>query len=450
MNIIIVGAGEIGLHLARILSNQSHDICVIESSEGLAAELDEQLDAMIVASSGASVSALAEARVDECDLFFALTSDDNTNLVSASMAKSLGAKKTVARVHFAVQREEWLFNYREHFGVDYLFSPERLAAVELAKFVRNPEKSFVEELARGRIELQQTFVSPNGVAAERTLKELGLPARVRVAVIQRHGESLIPTADEILQVGDLVTIFGEPNQLHQALPIFQPTADDPSQMNIVIYGGGEYGFALAQSLEGQNFRVRIIEKDKKVCLELSETLHHTVVLNGDATSLQLLREERVGEADFFIAASRDDEDNVMTCLQAKSLGTRYCLALVQRGDYADIISHNAKRLGILGAVSPRVTTGRDLLRFVTEDKYHIVMNLFGGVVVIETVMRAKSRVVGTRVCDLKLPQGSGLVAILRGEQAFVPAAADSIEPGDTVYAIVAPEARKAAVKLLTS
>ncbi len=450
MNIVIVGAGEIGLHLAKILSSQSHDICVIESSEALAAELDEQLDAMILCSSGASVTTLAEARIDECDLFLALTSDDNTNLVAASMAKSLGAKKTVARVHFAVQREEWLFNYKEHFGVDYLFSPERLAAVELAKFVRNPEKSFVEELARGRIELQQTFVSPNGSAAEQTLAELGLPARVRVAFIQRHGESIIPAADEILQVGDLVTIFGEPNQLHQALPIFQPTAEVPTTLNIVIFGGGEYGFALAQSLEGQNFRVRIIEKDKRVCHDLSEILHHTVILHGDATSLQLLREEQVGEADFFIAASRDDEDNVMTCLQAKSLGIRYCLALVQRGDYADIISHNAKRMGILGAVSPRIATGRDLLRFVTSDAYHIVMNLFGGVVVIETAVTSKNRIVGRKVSELKLPRGSGLVAILRGEQAFVPAANDEIAVGDTIYAIVSPEARKAAVKLLTA
>jgi len=277
-----------------------------------------------------------------------------------------------------------------------------------------------------------------------------LPARVRVAFIQRHGESLIPAADEILQVGDLVTIFGEPHQLHQALPLFQPSAEKPDQMNIVIYGGGEYGFALAQSLEGQNFRVRIIEKDEQLCRELSETLHHTIILKGDATSLQLLREEQVGEADFFIAASRDDEDNVMTCLQAKSLGARHCLTLVQRGDYADIISHNAKRMGIIGAVSPRVTTGRDLQRFVTEDKYHVVMNLFGGVAVIETAAGVGNKIIGAKISDIKLPKGSGLIAILRGEQAFVPAATDSIEEDDTIYAIVSPESRKAAVKALTS
>lgn len=449
MNIIIVGAGEIGLHLAKSLSDQLHDICVIEKSESLAAELDEQLDAQIVRSSGASVASLAEARVDQCDVFLALTSDDNTNLVAASMAKSLGAKKTIARVHYSVQREEWLFDYKAHFGVDYLFSPERLAAVELAKFVRNPEKSFVEDIARGRIELQQTFVSPNGEAAEKTLAEIKLPARVRVAFIQRYGESIIPSADEVLQVGDLVTIFGEPSQLHHALPVFQPTADVPSELNIVIYGGGEYGFALAQSLEGQKFRVRMIEPNARVCRELSEVLQNTVVLNGDATSLQLLREEQVGDADFFIAASREDEDNVMTCLQAKSLGTRYCLALVQRGDYADIISHNSKRLGILGAVSPRVATSRDLLRFVTSDKYHIVMNLFGGVVVIEAVTTEDSKTLGKKVSELKMPKGSGLVAIVHKDQAFVPAADDVISEGDTVYAIVSPEARKATVKLLT-
>jgi len=179
MNIIIVGAGEIGRHLAESLSNQQHNIAGIDQSEKLTSDLDEQLDAQIICENGASVTALVEAQVAECDLFLALTSDDHTNLVSASIAKALGARKSIARVHYGVQREEWLFDYKKHFKIDYLFSSERLAAVELAKYVRNPEKKFVEELARGRIELQQTFVSPMCDAVDNTLADLKLPPRVQ-------------------------------------------------------------------------------------------------------------------------------------------------------------------------------------------------------------------------------------------------------------------------------
>jgi len=449
VNIIIVGAGEVGRHLAESLSGHSHNISLIEASEKLVEELEEQLDVHCLVGSGTSVTSLAEANVAECELFLAVTSDDNTNLVAASMAKSLGAKKTIARVRLGVQQEEWLFNYKEHFNIDYLFSSERLAAVELAKFVRNPEKDFVEELARGRIELQQTFVSPHSQVVETPIRQLPFPKRVRIAFIQRFGENIIPDADELLQAGDLVTIFGEPHALKDALPLLHPEDASEGAMNIVIFGGTEYGLALAQMFEGTEFRVRIIESNRKRCEELSNLLQNSVIIHGNATSLQQLKEEQVGDADFFIAASGDDEDNVMTCLQAQTLGTRHCLVLIQRSDYADVISRSSEKLGILGAISPRVATSRDLLRFVTSDKFHIVMTLAGGTEIIETVIPEGGRVAGKKVSEIKFPRQSGLVAILHKEEAFVPGGDDVLNAGDTLYAIVAAKARKDMVKLIT-
>lgn len=449
MNIIIVGAGEVGRHLAESLSGHNHNICVIETSEPLIEELEEQLDVHCLLGSGSSVTSLAEADVGECELFLAVTSDDNTNLVSASMAKSLGAKKTIARVRLGVQQEEWLFNYKDHFKIDYLFSSERLAAVELAKFVRNPEKDFVEELARGRIELQQTFVSPHSDVVETPIRELPFPKRVRIAFIQRFGENIIPDADETLQAGDLVTIFGEPHALQKALPLLHPADASEGSLKIVIFGGTEYGLALAQMFEGTEFKIRIIEEDRKRCEFLSTLLQNSVIINGNATSLQQLKEEQVGQADFFIAASGDDEDNVMTCLQAQTLGTRHCLALIQRADYADVISRSSEKLGILGAVSPRVATSRDLLRFVTSDKFYIVMTLAGGTEIIEAIVPEDGSVAGKKVSEIKFPSESGLVAIMHREEAFVPGGDDVIHGGDTVYAIVAASARKAMVKLIT-
>jgi len=210
VNIVIVGLGEVGQHLAGSLLSQGHDLSLIESSETLAEELDERLDARVICGDGSSVLALAEARVAEADLFMALSGDNDANLMASSLAKALGVKRAISRVHPRVQREEWLFNYRQHFGIDYLFSTQRLAAVELAKHVRNPEGLLVEEIARGRIEVQQVQVAAGLALLGKPLRELSLPPRVRIGSIQRGERLLVAGAADVLEAGDLVTLFGEP------------------------------------------------------------------------------------------------------------------------------------------------------------------------------------------------------------------------------------------------
>lgn len=448
MNIIIVGAGEVGRHMAEQLSGHHHNICVIEASESIAAELQERLDIHVIIGTGSSVTTLAEAGVGECDLLLALTSDTNTNLVAASLAKSLGAKKVIARSHGRVQREEWLFNFRAHFGIDYIFGTERLAAVELAKFVRNPDRLAVEEIARGRIEMQRITVMAGARAEGGSLAGLKLPPRVRVAAIQREGNYLVPTGKDQLLAGDMVTLFGDPLTLDQVLGWFDPNTRPMESVHVVIFGGGEYGFALAQMLEGRKFNVRILERDGKLCEDLAATLQRSTVIHGDATSLQQLKEEQVGNADFFIAATRDDEDNVMTCLQAKSLGTKYTLALVHRADYADVISRAEGKLGIRGAVSPRVATGRDLMRFITADRFHVLLELPGGLQVVECPVPKRSEIAGSKVSEVAWPAGSCLVAMLQGNEAKVPVGEDVIQVGDTVYGLVSEAAMKPFLKLL--
>jgi trk system potassium uptake protein TrkA len=195
-------------------------------------------------------------------------------------------------------------------------------------------------------------------------------------------------------------------------------------------------------LEGHRFRVRIIERDAAKCRELSETLQRTVVIHGDATSVQQLKEEQVGEADFFIAASEDDEDNVMTCLQAKNLGTRYCLTLIHRSDYADVISRNSQQLRIHAAVSPREATNRELLRYITPDRANTVLSLGNDVEVLEAVLPDSTALEGRKVSEVQWPEGCVLVALLHGSEAVVPGADNVLAGGDTLYAVVARGAKK--------
>lgn len=446
MKIIIVGAGEIGRHLAERLSSEAHQIVVIESDEVVAADLGSQIDARVVAGNGSSVNTLIDANIGECELFLALTSSNNTNLVCSSIAKQLGAQKVICRVHPGLQREEWLFDYRERFGIDYLFSSERLAALDLSKYVRSPNSIFVEEIARGSVELLQIEVEESSEMTGKQLLELKLPERVRIGSIQRERGLVIPTASDELLVGDVVTLVGEPRKLHDVAAKLGKKFVQETQ-RVVIFGGGEYGFSLAQMLQSWDFKVRVFESDPALCEMLTSRLEGTTILNIDATRISELREERVGDADFFIATTDSDEDNVMTCLQAHNLGAKHCLTLIHRADYADAISSFSEHIGIMAAVSPREAARQELMRFVTSDRYHVVRDLHDAEV-IEATVSETCAIAGQKIEEIDWPGGSILVGLLHGIKASVPAAGDVIQPGDNLYAIVAKAARKPFLKLL--
>lgn len=447
MNIIIVGAGEIGTHIALGLAEESHSIVVIEFDEVVGAALNSRIDGRVLVADGTSITDLIEAGVADCDLFLTLTSDNNINLVSSALAKKLGAKKTICRVHPGIERESLFLDYGELFGIDYLFSPERLAAVELAKYVRNPRTSMVEEIARGHVEIQQVVVSAESPLCGKPLLEIDFPARVRVGAINRGKETIVPKATDVLLADDLVTLFGEPSKLHDFVPLLRQRGDKVEQANIVIFGGGEYGFSLAQTLESWNCRVRIFEEDTARCELLGDQLAKATILNADATSLAEMKEERIGQADFFIAVTNVDEDNVMTCLQAHSLGAKYCLPLIHRADYADAMTSFGEKMGILAAVSPREATRKDLSRFITSDRFHLLQKL-AGVELIESSVTADSPVVGRKVRDVPWPGDCVLVALLNSVRGQVPAADDEIREADSLYALVKPRAKREFLKLV--
>jgi trk system potassium uptake protein TrkA len=447
MNIIIVGAGEIGRHLALVLSQESHNISVIEKDATLAAELEQSIDAKVIHGNGSSVEDLVEADVGECDLFLSLTSSNTANMMSASMAKSMGVAKVVSRVHPGLQREEWLFDFKGHFGIDHLFSSERLTAIELAKYVRNPDSLIVEELARGRIEMQQVRVGQSSNACGQALRKLGAPAGVRLAMVSRNGTHSVPDAETILQAGDVATIFGEPRKLRDFSERLQGKQAKRDRMRVVVFGGNEYGFSLAQMLESVDCDVRVFEQDAALCAKLTGRLANTTVIRADATVLVDLEEEQVGSADFFIATSADDEDNVMSCLQAHSLGVRNCLALIHRADYAAVISANGSQMGIRAAVSPREATRREIQRFITTDKYHLVKT-FEGADLIEMRVAKGSIAAGHMVHEVAWPAGVVAVGHVRGLHADVPGPEAVLLADDHMYLMVARGSLKGLVKLL--
>lgn len=447
MNIIIVGAGEIGRHLAFCLAKDAHRISLIEADKSLAEELEATLDAKVIHGDGTSVSDLADADVGECDLFLAMSSSNTTNMMSASMAKSMGVAKVISRVHPSLQREEWLFDFRGHFGLDHIFSSERLTAIELAKFVRNPDSLVVEELARGRIELQQVQVGKGSTAIGKSLRELNSPEGIRIAMIARNHGTFVPTADSVIEEGDLTTIFGEPRKLRDFAKQLQNKRGNTEKLRVVIFGGNEYGFSLAQMLESVDCTVRVFERDPQICNNLADRLTNATIINADATVSAELEEEQVGEADFFISTSVDDEDNVMSCLQAHTLGVKNCLTLIHRADYAVAISNSGHHFGIRAAISPREATRKEIQRFITSDSFHVLKE-FDGVDLIELRVGNASIAAGHMVKEIEWPPGVVLVGKLRELHAEVPGPDEVLIGGDHLYAMVAKDARKKFLKLL--
>ena len=448
MNIIIIGAGQIGLHLARSLSGAAHDIVVIESNEKLADSCSNEIDGRVIHGSGTSVELLLDAGVSKADLIFALTSHDATNLVTCEISKRLGTKKAICRVSPQLVREEWIFDYRGNFSLDHIFSSERLSAIEISKHIRNPDGIAIQEIARGRIEIQQVRIPDHSTACGKSLIELNLPERVRVAAIQRAEKSFIPTAEEIIQANDQITLFGDPSKLSKTASTLRSKNEKEKSTNIVILGGGEYGVSLAQMISSWGCQIRIFEKDQDLAEQLAEELAGTAtVIHADATSLNELREEQIGEADFFISTTQSDEDNVMTCLQAHNLGTKNCLPLIHRTDYANSVNQSKNKLGIKEAIIPRETVRRELMRFITSDKYHVVKKIPAGEI-IETTIREKSKVAGKKIEEIALPAGSIFIALIKGIHAKVASANDVIDVGDTVFSIVSDEAKKSFLKLV--
>lgn len=449
MNIIIIGAGEVGYYLSELLSSQGNAVTVIESNPDRALKVDEELDVRVVRGNGSTAGILMDANVASCGYFLAMTSDDRVNLIACSLAKKLCNKvTTVARIHDQIYADNSLINYQLHFGIDILLNPEALTAVELAKEIRNPGRVAVENFARGQIEVQQVRVSAKSKLVGKSLKEIRLDPRLRIGYIQRKDRVELPTADSQIQQDDLITLFGHPEALFEARPRFDPTAKVES-VRVVLFGGTETSIALVRLLSNPRFKIRIIEKDRQTCHELAERFPHITVIHGDATSLRLLEEEQIGSCDYFVACTKRDEDNIMTCLQASKLGARHVQLLLNKSDYQEVLENLKHTLGLELVVSPRLATANEVLRSTSTKAYIELAQLpSGSARILEIRVSPNSKSIGTKIRDLHLPPGSVIVALLHKYQAKVPGAEDTLLAGDRVVTVVREDKEKALLQIL--
>ena len=429
MNIVILGMGTVGQSIAEMLTGKNHSVTIVDRAPDICHDVAERLDVHAKEGEATNSSLMFQIGIASADLCIAVTDEDTTNLIACSMAKAMGAKRTICRVLSEEYQEFSTFDYQRHFKIDRLLSIENLTALELATVISNPESVAVENFARGMIEMQEIEVEADTKAVGVALRDMHFPPGVRVGSITHKKSSVVAGPDDEVEVGDRVTLIGTHEDVDQVKRLFEHI--NTARQSIVIGGGGRIGYHLARILEGPRNHITIFERDSARCAILAEQLPHTTVLHGDATQLRLLEEERIGQADVYVAAMGDDEDNIISAVEASELGTQKTMSVIQRTDYTRVV----KKLGIDRTVSPREVAAKQVLSFLT---YGPVLSRtsFSGIEVIEVEVQKDSPATKYPLQELPLPEQCLIAGIMRDDYVRVANADDAFKIGDVVVALV--------------
>lgn len=442
MNIVVLGAGTVGTSIAELLCHHGNSVTIVDTDPKTVKRINNDLDVRALLGSASQSSVLFQAGVSTADLCLAVTGIDEVNMVAASMAKAMGARRTVARIYAPVFRDLSTFDYQRHFQIDRMLSLEHLSAMELARGIRSPGSVVVDHFARGELEVREVVVSSNSSSTGQKVSELGLPSNVRIGSIFRSGSMRIASAGDVIEEGDRLSLIGMPSDLDQVKPLFQ-RGKMPTK-RVVIAGGGETGYHLARTLENERYRVLLIDNNEERCQMLSNSLLSTTVVHADMTRKQVLEEERVGMADVFVACTGDDENNIVAAVEAREIGAKNILAIVGQPDYANIVN----KLGIDIAVSEREVMAKRVLGFLNPGTVISRTLLPGGNIgVYEIEVMEGTPITEAPLADLKLPGGCLMAAIMRNEYSRVPGANDQFRPGDTVVAFIEDSVTESVLKL---
>ncbi len=430
MNIVISGAGTVGRYLAEVLCGAGHDITVIEQQSSVLQALENELDIRTLRDHCAHGAALHKAGVANCDMYVAATNNDEVNLLSTSVASSMGARCTVARIHHRAYFDKEYFDFQRHFGIDHIICPEYATAVAIAQTLRNPGALAVEIFARGEIEMQELRVSDKAKAVGSTLAGLALPAGVRIATVTREEESFIPNATTTIERDDVMTLVGEKKAFEVARKLFQPAKS--AKKHVAILGESSMGVWLCRALRQRHFSVRIFVFTPERAEELAAKLPHVTVIQADPTESAVFDEEHVADVDAFVALTDDDEQNILAAAQAKSLGAKLAIAVTSRSTYLHLLTH----VGIDQAFSPRTVAAREIQLLLETGPIRVVGSLKEAMADVYEIRVGKSApATGAKLKDIKFPGPSVLAAIQRGDSVCVPTADTAIEAGDDLLVI---------------
>lgn len=437
MRIVILGAGQVGGTLAYNLTRENNDVTVVDSNEEHLRELQHRLDIQTVHGSASHPNILIAAGIERADMLIAVTNSDEINMIGCQIAYSLFRTPTkIARI-----RSRDYYNYpqlfsNEHVPIDVYISPEKLVTDHIENLIDYPGTTQVLEFAEGRLLLIIIKPLPGGLMVGKTIQQLYQhlnDIEARVVAIFRDKEAVSLDMDCEIKIGDEVLFVASPQAIQQVL-VALGRYTHPNR-RIIIAGGGHIGAQLAQTLENR-YRIKVIDHNLTRANSLANSLHKGTVLQGDIADRDLLLNENIEFTDVFCAVTNDDEANIMSCLQAKRLGVRHAMALVNRNAYVELIEDSS----IDYAISPQLITIGSILTKLRRGnmiKVHRLPN--GDAEAIELIVRGDkncSQVIGRELGHLELPHGCAIMAVIRDDKILLHAPHLVLQPQDHVIVLL--------------
>ncbi|WP_300738039.1 Trk system potassium transporter TrkA [uncultured Alistipes sp.] len=434
MKIVIAGAGEMGSHLARMLSGNGHDITVIDSDQKLLSEVGSLADVITVEGDSTVFAVLRRAAVRKCDLFIAVNHEENANIVSAMLAKKLGAKKSIARI----DNNEYLEpNNKEMFidmGIDYLFYPEKVAAREVINLLGHTSTTEYVDFSSGKLSLVVFRLDPTSPLVGRV--PVGFqeetPLSYRTVAISRNGQTIIPREGEQFMEGDMVYVIARQDAVHEVMEFSGQSNIEIN--NLMILGGSRIGIRIATELQDE-INIKLVDYNAEKAYRLAEMLDKTLIINEDGRNTDAMMEEGLSNMDAFVAVTGRSETNILAAMLAKRMGVKKVIAEVENLNYINL----AESIGIDTIINKKLVTASNIFRFTMSTDVQAIKCLTGSdAEVLEFIVKPNSPATKVRIRDLGLPEDAIIGGIVRGDKVFIAVDNMEINPYDRVVVFSMP------------
>jgi len=438
MKIIIAGAGEVGFHLAKLLSYESQDITLIDSKKESLAYADNHLDIRVLKGDATSIAVLRDAQVQDSDLVIAVTSSETTNLTLCMLAKQLGCNRTIARIsntEFIKNKDLLRFS---DLGIDELISPEALAATEIQLLLNKSAFNDTYEFEEGELIMVGVSLIKSAPFVGKMVKEAAKifpELHFMPIALQRTGTqyTVIPRGDTLFKEGDQVYFITVKEGVDE---LYKLTGKKKAEIkNVMILGGSKVGYKTARDLCANKFNVKLIEKNKEKAFDLADELPNALVINGDGRNVELLDEESLESMDAFIAVTGNSETNIMSCLVAKSKYIKKTIALVENMDYFQL-SHS---IGIDTLINKKLLAANNIFRHIRKGEVVALMRLNNlNAEILEFIVKRNSKVTGATIRELDFPKAATIGGVVRDGVGHIALGGFRIKEGDRVVVCCLP------------
>ncbi len=445
MRIVIEGAGEVGSHLAKMLSTEANEITVIDADETRLAKLSSTADVVTLNGGASSITTLKEAGVEKADLFIAVnpfTSQD-VNVVSALLAKKLGCPKVCARVddeEYLSYENKYLFT---EMGIDMMFYPEKIAAGEIVDLLKRTASTESMDFARGRLQMAVFKLEEDSPLLDMKLTEFTAAVsseqvQFRVVAVSRGAETLMPRPDMRFKYHDLVFIITKREGLEPIMTFLGKSNIEVGKM--MILGASQIGGMVAKMMSKQMETIKVIDLDRQRCLELSEkTDDNVIVVHGDGRNSDLLIEENIKDYDAFVAVTGNDEANILACVVARKFGVPRTIAQVENLEYVKL----AEDMGVDAVINKKLVTAGRIFKMTLSNKVRFVKYMNGtDAEVLEYIVAPGSMITKHPLRELTFPQNAIIGGVIRGKDSFIAVGDTQIEAYDRVAVFALPSAVK--------